>query len=130
MMFATQLQATKSGPLAGRRILVVEDEYFIAEEIRVLLSELGATVIGPLPDQFDAIAILSDTDVDCAVLDIDIGGRAVFPLIRELRQRDVPWLFVSGYSEALVPEHLRGRAHLEKPVAADALAASIQGLLR
>jgi CheY-like chemotaxis protein len=116
--------------LTGRRILVVEDEYFIAEEMRALLAGFGAVVIGPLSDQFKAIEMLSDTEIDCAVLDIDLSGRAVFPLIHELRRRDIPWLYVSGYSERLVPEELRARAHLEKPVASDALLASILGLLR
>lgn len=129
-MSETELEVLKCGPLAGRRILVVEDEYFIAEEIRALLVELGATVVGPLSDQFKAIAMLSDTEIDCAVLDIDVSGQSIFPLIRELRQRDIPWLYVSGYSEALVPENLRGRAHLEKPIVSEALAASIQGILR
>ena len=129
-MFKKELDASKPGPLAGRRILVVEDEYFIAEEIRALLAELGATVVGPLSDQPKAIAMLSDTQIDCAVLDIDVSGRAIFPLIHELRERGIPWLYVSGYSEGLVPEDLRGRAHIEKPIVADALAASIRGLLR
>jgi hypothetical protein len=68
--------------------------------------------------------------IDYAVLDIDVDGRAVFPLIQELRNRNVPWIYVTGYSEALVPEQLRGRAHLEKPVASDARVASIAGVLR
>jgi DNA-binding response OmpR family regulator len=120
----------KPSPLARRRILVVEDEYFIAEEIKLLLMDLGATVIGALPDQEKATATLSDTEIDCAVLDIDICGRAIFPLTFELKRRDIPWLYVSGYSERLVPEAVRGGAHLEKPVAPGALVASIYGLLR
>ena len=129
-MFERELETLQPDPLAGRRILVVEDEYFIAEEIKALLVGMGATVIGPLSDQPKAIAMLSDTEIDCAVLDIDISGQAIFPLIRELRERGIPWLYVSGYSEGLVPEDLRGKAHIEKPIVSDALVASIQGLLR
>jgi CheY-like chemotaxis protein len=129
-VFETELEAAESRPLTGCRILVVEDEYFIAEEIKVLLVKLGAVVIGPLSDQFEAIEVLSDVEIDCAVLDIDIRGRAVFPLTRALRQRDIPWLYASGYSESLVPEEWRGRAHVEKPIVSEALVASIQGILR
>jgi two-component SAPR family response regulator len=118
------------GPLAGRRILVVEDEYFIAEELSGLLADYGAQVIGPVSDQKKAISLLSQITIDCALLDIDVNGRAVFPLIQELRDRNVPWIYVTGYSEALVPEELHGHAHLEKPVASDALVASIAGLFR
>lgn len=125
-----ELQSPRTSSLAGRRILVVEDEYFIAEEIKVVLEALGAIVLGPLSDQRRAMEMLSGSEIDCAVLDIDVSGRAIFPLIHELRRRGIPWLYVSGYSESLVPEDLRGRVHLEKPVAPDALAASIQGLLR
>jgi CheY-like chemotaxis protein len=125
-----ELEAAQTRPLAGRRILVVEDEYFIAEEITALLLPLGAVVVGPLSDQFKAIELLSDTEIDCAVLDIELRGRAVFPLIRELQQRDIPWLYVTGYSEGLVPEEWRAAVHLEKPIVSDALVASILGLLR
>ena len=91
-MSELELEAARSGPLAGRRILVVEDEYFIAEEIRVVLVESGATVVGPLSNQGQAIRMLADGELDCAVLDIDLSGRAVFPVIRGLRQRDIPFL--------------------------------------
>lgn len=129
-MLETDLETAKPDPLAGRRILVVEDEYFIAEEIRAVLVAQGAVVVGPLSDQFEAIEMLADTEIDCAVLDIDLRGLAVFPLIRVLQQRDIPWLYASGYSEALVPEELRAQTHLEKPIVSEALVASIRGILR
>jgi len=106
-----------AGALAGRRILIVEDEYFIAAEIRLMLEEHGADVIGPVADIRKAnIAIASGGRIDCAILDIDVNGQAVFPVIPLLREQGIPWIYVSGFSEPLVPVHLRARAHLEKPV--------------
>jgi len=123
-------QSVATGKLAGVHVLVVEDEYFIAEELRLLLARQGAEVLGPVSDRAQASAILVGTVVDCAVLDIDLNGRAVFPLIEELKLRNVPWLYASGYSADLVPDSLRGRAHIEKPIVPDALVAAVLDITR
>ncbi|MDB5392756.1 MAG: response regulator receiver protein [Rhodospirillales bacterium] len=129
-MRETEKKTTATGKLAGYRVLVVEDEYFIADELHLLLSRNGAEVIGPVSDLSRALALLTSSSVDCAVLDIDLNGRAVFPLIQELKARELPWIYVSGYNGALVPDSLRGSAHIEKPILPEALIASVSALVR
>lgn len=87
---------TTSSP---RRILVVEDEYLLADDLRKLLDREGATVVGPVATEADALALLEDGTVDCAILDINLRGRMVYPLAHTLRDRHVPFLFVSGYDD-------------------------------
>jgi CheY-like chemotaxis protein len=59
--------------LAGRRILVVEDEYFLADDIHHALAQLGAEVVGPVPTLRGALEVLADESrIDAAVLDINL----------------------------------------------------------
>jgi CheY-like chemotaxis protein len=117
--------------LVGRRVMVVEDEYFIASDINLVLEALGAEVVGPIADVAKAAStILSGEQIDCAVLDIDLKGQAVFPLVPLLREEGIPWIYVSGFSEALVPGEFRASTHLEKPVDDKVLVGSILDIIR
>ena len=62
--------------LSGEDVLVVDDEYIIATDLRQGLAERGATVIGPVPSVEKAIVlILSGTHLDGAILDITFKAR-------------------------------------------------------
>src|SRR3712207_954447 len=92
-------------PLAGRRVLVVEDEYFIADDIARALRKLGAEVVGPLASRDEALdAFSSGQSIDAAVLDINLRGDAVYPVADALRGRKVPFVFATGYDPATIPE--------------------------
>ena len=101
--------------LAGFRILVVEDEYFLAIEIEDALTTAGAEVIGPISDLEGAMAQVRDDGFDLAVLDINLGGDLVYPIADALKERDVPFLFASAYTSADIPERHRARRLIEKP---------------
>jgi DNA-binding response OmpR family regulator len=117
--------------LTGRRVILVEDEYFIASDLKKVLEAHGGEVIGPIGDVAKAASVISsDGRIDCAVLDIDIKGQAVFPLVRLLREQGIAWIYVSGYSEALVPVEFRAGAHIEKPVSDRFLVSSIIDVTR
>jgi CheY-like chemotaxis protein len=86
--------------LAGRRILIVEDEYFLADDLRQILSEQHAEVLGPVPTTAEALALVhNDQPIDCAVLDVNLGGKAVFPISVALMERKIPFLFATGYGK-------------------------------
>src|SRR5215475_4946474 len=85
-------------PLTGWRVLVIEDEYFIADDIAHALASRGAEVIGPLADLADAKELLKHgKPIDAALLDINIRNEMIFPLARLLRSRNVPIVFATGY---------------------------------
>ncbi|WP_342151788.1 response regulator [Methylorubrum sp. SB2] len=108
---------TRSRLLEGRTVLVVEDEYFIADDLRRVFEENGAQVIGPVGSVEDALAILSDAPrIDGAVLDINLRQTMVYPVADALRQRGVPFVFATGYESTVIPERLRDAIHCEKPV--------------
>ncbi len=114
--------------LNGRRVLVVEDEYFIADDMRRVFEENGAQVIGPVGSIDDALAIIDETPrIDGAVLDINLREVMVFPVADALRARGVPFVFATGYEENAVPKRLRDAIHCEKPIEPVRLAKALFG---
>jgi PAS domain S-box-containing protein len=104
------------------RVLVVEDESLIAMELKADLAERGWTVVGPAQSLTEGLAAVRGGEaLDAAVLDVNLAGRAVYPLAVELRTRGVPFVFCSGY-EMVDPEgRFPDAPILRKPVNADLL---------
>jgi PAS domain S-box-containing protein len=115
--------------LAGRRVLVVEDEPLVALEIETELVEAGATVVGPVGTIEAAARLIEDERLDAALLDANLGGRPVDALATALAARGVPFAFASGYGPAGLPAGFRERPLIGKPFGAEALVALVAGLL-
>jgi DNA-binding response OmpR family regulator len=97
------------------KILVVEDEYWLAEDIREALSKAGRGVIGPFATVAEAMKSLEDGAVEGAILDINLRGEEVFPLASELRRRQIPYAFTTGYGEVILPAEHRDVPRWQKP---------------
>jgi CheY-like chemotaxis protein len=96
-------QPDGSGPLSGRRVLVIEDEYFLADDIARALTALGARIVGPFGDLKEATDVLDrDVVIDVAVVDVNLRTEMVFPLARALRARNVPFVFTTGYDSGAI----------------------------
>ncbi|MCA1431223.1 response regulator [Bradyrhizobium sp. NBAIM16] len=116
--------------LNGRRIFVVEDEYFLADDIGETFRALGAEIAGPVGDLEDALKILHDGSVlDAAVLDVNIRSEMIFPIARELRARNVPFLFTTGYDKITLSPEFQDVPLLEKPIDLAAMARKLTGLI-
>ena len=109
------MNQTAASALAGLRVMVVEDEYFLADDIARVLAREGAEVLGPVPTVDRARALL-DGATNAAVLDIDLRGEPVFPIADLLAERDARFVFVSGMERRNLPKRFAGRPHLHKPV--------------
>ena len=118
-------------PLANRRFLVVEDEYYIADDIAQALRRLGAEVVGPAADRNGAMAFLhGPARIDGAVLDINLQGEMVYPVADELRARRVPFVFATGYAASAIPPGYEDVPLWEKPFDADGLVRALPHVLR
>ena len=105
-----------SSALAGRRILVVEDEYFIAQDLLFLLQEVGAEPVGPVPTLQQGLDLAAATeDLDGAILDVNLGGEMVWPLVDMLRRRGVRTVLATGYSDLVIPARYADLPRCEKP---------------
>jgi DNA-binding response OmpR family regulator len=119
-----------TGPLSDRRILVIEDEYFLAEDIARALRALGARVVGPIGELDEATHIVeSDIAIDAAVVDINLRNEMVFSLARRLRARLIPFLFTSGYDKTSIEAEFHDVPLWEKPLDLAAMAHNLAGLL-
>jgi two-component SAPR family response regulator len=115
--------------LAGCRILVVEDDYFIADTVGNVLKDIGCDVIGPFSSIEDTIQEIGDDLPDAAVLDVNLQGRTVYPLAQALMQRKIPVLFVTGYDHSTIHRKYRSVPHLAKPVDANRLQNAVARLI-
>ncbi|OAF11697.1 response regulator [Bradyrhizobium neotropicale] len=116
--------------LTGRRILVVEDEYFLADDIGRTLRAFGAEVAGPVGHIEDAIGILNDGGIlDAAVLDVNIRSEMIFPVARELRTREVPFVFTSGYDRITIGTEFEDVPLWEKPIDIVAMARNLAAII-
>ena len=128
----------KPGPTAcwdftGVKVLVVEDHYVIADELRRLLVGFGAVVVGPAGTLGCALSLVQGTraggaEPDVALLDVNLHGVYVFPVADVLARRGIPFAFLSGYARASLPEAYRQVPQLEKPARRNAVAGLLFGL--
>ncbi|WP_374572571.1 response regulator [Phenylobacterium sp. J367] len=81
---------TDTAKLEGLRVLVVEDEMMVSMLIEDMLGDLGCTVIGPASRLDEAIELVNRAELDCAVLDVNLGGQPIFPLADLLRAKRAP----------------------------------------
>lgn len=118
--------------LRGHRILVLDDDFYLANDTAAALRSAGAAVLGPFSDTASALDAL-DVPPTGAVLDINLGGGASFVTAERLAGLRVPFVFVTGYDPFVLPEALRDAPVLQKPTDAgrivQALAACLPDLL-
>lgn len=116
--------------LAGRRILVVEDEALIAITLTEILRDLGCTVIGPANSTAAALQLLEQAAPDLAILDVNLAGASSAPIARALRVRGVPFVYCTGYAEPqqqIAPDVIAPT--LTKPIDPRDLAGALRGAL-
>jgi CheY-like chemotaxis protein len=101
--------------LAGLRVLVVEDEMMVSMLIEDMLDDLGCKVVGPASRLDEAMALAGEAELDCAVLDVNLGGQSIFPLADFLRAKGAPFAFATGYGDAGLREVDKGSPVLQKP---------------
>jgi CheY-like chemotaxis protein len=102
-------------PLRGLRILVVEDEMMIAMLMEDFLGEFGCTVVGPAASIAKAMPLIATAAIDGAMLDMNLAGKAVYPVADELARRGIPFIFVTGYGDRELRGDHNGRPRLPKP---------------
>jgi len=114
---------------AGKRVLVVEDELMIRMLLQDMLAELGYTLAGEAGRIEEALALAEQGEFDVAILDVNLNGQPISPVVDVLIERGVPFVFATGYGQRGVPEPYRGTQTLQKPFQVDALARAIDAVV-
>lgn len=101
--------------LRGKHILIVEDDYFLAEQTRRELAKYETFIVGPVASVDLALDLLKTRKVDAAILDINLDGETVYPLADVLSKLGIRFVFATGYDTSAMPEKYRGFVLCEKP---------------
>ena len=117
------------GPLAGRSVLIVEDEAPIALHLAAAVQRAGGRVVGPAATVGQAHGAMADNRIDGALLDIRLRNETSFPLADVLAVLDIPFVFVSGLSSALMPYPHRERPLFDKPYETEAVIDALARLI-
>jgi CheY-like chemotaxis protein len=114
-----------SNSAASKRILVVEDELMIRMLLQDMLADLGHTLAGEAGHIEEAMTLAKQSEFDLAILDVNLNGQPISPVVEVLVGRGLPFVFATGYGQRGVPEPYRTTPTLQKPFQADALAKAI-----
>lgn len=119
----------EAAQLEGRRILVVEDDYLVAQFLVGLLEDAGAQVAGPIGWIDEAVKFLENDaqKLDGALLDVDLHGSRSYPVADMLIARAVPVVFVTGYGSAVMDRKYAQYPRCEKPLNEGAIIAVLAG---
>jgi len=101
------------GRLDGQKILIVEDDFILANALSSYLLQEGAEVVGPVPTLGRGFMALGAHDLTGAILDIKLGDKLVFPLADRLGDDGVDYVFFSVSTTDIPPRHAAAR-HIEK----------------
>ena len=102
--------------IVGNRILVAEDEPLVAMNLSKSLAELGFSVVGPYSTLAKAATAAVETEVDAALLDVNLNGETVYPVAEILASKNVPFAFITGYGTEALRGKYANAPVLEKPV--------------
>ena len=107
-----------AGSLAGCRILLIEDDFLVAQVILDMLEDEGAEVLGPIGAVDEAVAFVAEqaTRFDHVILDLNLHGIKSYPVADELARRNVPFVFMTGYGKDALDTAHRDCPHCIKPV--------------
>ena len=110
-------------------VLVVEDEFLIAEEMAAVLEEAGHVVLGPAGSVRAAEAMLAGTRrPDVAVIDANLRGETSAALATDLRQLGIPFCVCTGYRIADLKATYGDIVTIQKPIDPEHLLETVAAL--
>lgn len=126
---------SKSGELnralrAGIRVLLVEDDYFLAQSAAEQLSRAGCEIVGPVGTVESALETVLVNPLDCAVVDANLNGEFAGSVVDLLAAKGVPAIVLSGYDHSALPPSLKKLPLLQKPVSETELVCAVADLFR
>ncbi|MDT9601071.1 response regulator [Sphingosinicella rhizophila] len=118
-----------TGLLAGRRILVVEDEMLVLMNIEMALEDLGCSAICAAASVAEALSLLAKQGFDAAVVDVNLNGEKSYPIADALSRLGIPFAFSTGYGDLGDRVDLNDRPMLRKPYLRSDLVAVFKQLM-
>ncbi|TPK12755.1 response regulator [Mesorhizobium sp. B2-5-9] len=110
------------------RVLVVEDEWLIAEDVASDLRAAGYPVVGPVSSVAAALRLVEADKVDMALLDVQLNAETSLPIAEILLARGTPFAFVTGYGRGDLPARFRNCKFVTKPASEAAILTAVADL--
>ncbi len=110
-------------------VMVAEEDPLLADDLRNILTEHGATVAGPASNVEAALELLENSKPDCAILNAGVAYETAMRISRRLNELGIPYLIQSGHSEQKLPDDLKGSRFLAKPIERQRLIESLVAML-
>jgi DNA-binding NtrC family response regulator len=110
---------TASETLTDARVLIVEDEFLLADDLAKALRKAGGEPVGPVSTIRQAEELIKRERVDAAIVDLNLHGEMASEFAERLASRNLPCLIVSGYAHDGLPETVSTIPRIEKPVSPD-----------
>jgi CheY-like chemotaxis protein len=107
------------------RVMIVEDDPFIAFDLAEQLEEAGLATTGIAATVGEALDLFARHGCDIAILDINLGDETASPIAQLLADRNVPFVAVTGYSLDQVPPEFNDATVLTKPVRVEKLVSAL-----
>jgi len=129
----TTMDAPRRPPsegFAGLRVLVVEDEVAIAMLVEDMLLDLGVVVIGPAGRLSQGKSLAESEEIDVAILDVNVAGESVYPIVDVLARRGIRFIFSTGYGAGGIDPSWRDRPVLQKPFTQSELENALEKAVR
>ena len=115
-------------PISTKRVLVVEDEYLVAMDMSSYLEAAGAEVVGPASNVNAALEVLERTELDAAILDIDLRGELAYPVADALTARGIPFVFTTGCDPGNMPARFANVRRCTKPATPESVSRALFGV--
>jgi DNA-binding response OmpR family regulator len=108
--------------------LIVEDEPLVAMLVEDAIAELGLTASGPATRVDKALQLIEERNFDGAILDVNLAGEPVYPVATLLRERQIPFLFLTGYGEEAIRDDFDKMPIVKKPFTVEQIQTAIRRL--
>ncbi|WP_372018125.1 response regulator [Pseudoxanthomonas sp. 10H] len=116
-------------PLAGVRVLVLEDNDILAGALAECLEDAGAEVLGPCSTATGALAVLHDAGpFDLAVLDVRLEHGTSEAVAAAAREKGAAVMLMTGFDEGTLPDSMKGLSVCAKPFDTRTLIRALQRL--
>jgi DNA-binding response OmpR family regulator len=113
--------------MRAKKILIVEDNYPIAESISRTIADVGFAPVGPVDTADRAITRIEQDTPDGALLDVGLREGSAVAVADVLRARKVPFVVLTAHGRETLPAELRQAPYLAKPMTETELIDAVRG---
>jgi CheY-like chemotaxis protein len=110
----------------GKRVLVVENQHVLTQEVGEQLQSSSAAVVGPVASVDQALSLVDEHEIDVAIIDVMMDGEIAFAITNALEAHGIPFVFASATEPEDAGDHYCGHV-LKRPATMQAIAQKLFG---